>query len=75
MKVAGIKINLCCVVAVLIGLFIGGHLLCSCAKCDNIKVGIKKKEGFENMGAPVNPPQKMAMLMFIVSRDVTIQTL
>ena len=54
MKVAGIKINLCCVVAVLIGLFIGGHLLCSCAKCDNIKVGIKKKEGFENMGAPVN---------------------
>ena len=54
MKVAGIKINLCCVVAVLIGLFIGGHLLCSCAKCDNIKVVIKKKEGFENMGAPVN---------------------
>ena len=44
MKVAGIKINLCCVVAVLIGLFIGGHLLCSCAKCDNIKVLRRRKD-------------------------------
>ena len=55
-KVLGIKVRIEVVVAcLLIGMFIGGHVFCSCAKIDNVKVGIKKKkEGFQSLGAPVN---------------------
>lgn len=42
------------VISVILGAFVGAHLLCSCAKVDNIKVGLKKaKEGFTS-GAPLN---------------------
>ena len=54
-KILGNKIRLECVaVCLLIGMFIGGHVLCSCAKIDNIKIGLKTVESFENMGAPVS---------------------
>ena len=55
-KILGMKIRVeCVVVCILIGMFIGGHLFCSCVKIDNVKVGIKQvRESFENMGAPVN---------------------
>ena len=55
-KVLGIRVRVEVVVAcLLIGMFLGGHVFCSCAKIDNVKVGIqKKKEGFQSLGAPVN---------------------
>ncbi len=55
-KILGMRVRLEVVIAsLLIGMFIGGHVFCSCAKVDNVKVGIKEiVEGFENMGAPVN---------------------
>ena len=55
-KIFGMKVRLECVVLCLvIGIFIGGHVFCSCAKIDNVKVGVKKvSENFENLGAPVN---------------------
>ena len=42
-------------VEVIVGcLLIGATILCSCAKIDNIKIGLAPvKESFENMGAPV----------------------
>jgi len=55
-KVCGIKLRVeVVIISLLIGTFLGAHVLCSCAKIDNVKVGIKKvKEGFDNMGAAIN---------------------
>ena len=54
-KIAGIKVRVEVVVlCLIIGIFIGTHVFCSCAKIDNVKVGVqRKREGFQNMGAPV----------------------
>ena len=53
-NVFGIKARLeIIVVCLLLGAFIGCHVLCSCAKFDNVKVAVKK-EGMVNMGAPTN---------------------
>ena len=42
------------IASLVLGAFVGAHLLCSCAKVDNIKVGLQKvREGFTS-GAPVN---------------------
>jgi len=55
-KILGMKVRVECVlISILIGIFIGMHVFCSCAKIDNVKIGIKEiVEGFETMGAPVN---------------------
>ena len=68
-KIFGMKIRVECVVlCLLIGIFIGGHLLCSCSKIDNIKVGLTERrncgcsgkckcgarENFQNLGAPTD---------------------
>ena len=55
-KILGHKIRVeCVVISLLVGIFIGMHVFCSCAKIDNVKVGVKKvKESFETLGAPVN---------------------
>ena len=37
------------VISVILGAFVGAHLLCSCAKVDNIKVGLKKVK--ESLGS------------------------
>ena len=68
-KIFGMKIRVECVVlCLLIGIFIGGHVLCSCSKIDNIKVGLTERrncgcsgkckcgarENFQNLGAPTD---------------------
>ena len=59
-KIFGMKVRVECVVlCLLIGIFIGSHVFCSCAKIDNVKIGVKEvrkvgRENFKTLGAPVN---------------------
>ena len=60
-KILGMKVRVECVVlCLLIGIFIGSHVFCSCAKIDNVKIGVKEvrkggaRENFQTLGAPVN---------------------
>ena len=59
-KIFGMKARVECVVlCLLIGIFIGSHVFCSCAKIDNVKIGVKEvrkvgRENFKTLGAPVN---------------------
>lgn len=56
-KIFGVKVRLECILAsLLIGIFIGAHVFCSCAKIDNVKIGLKEvsRENFENIAAPVD---------------------
>jgi len=67
-KILGMKVRVECVVlCLLIGIFIGSHVFCSCAKIDNVKIGVKEirkcgcrgkckcgaRENFQTLGAPV----------------------
>ena len=58
-KILGMKVRVECVVlCLLIGIFIGSHVFCSCAKIDNVKIGVKEvrkvgRENFKTLGAPV----------------------
>ena len=59
-KIFGMKVRVECVVlCLLIGIFIGSHVFCSCAKIDNVKIGVKEvrevagRENFKTLGAPV----------------------
>ena len=58
-KIFGMKVRVECVVlCLLIGIFIGSHVFCSCAKIDNVKIGVKEvrkvgRENFQTLGAPV----------------------
>ena len=68
-KIFGMKIRVECVVlCLLIGICIGGHVLCSCSKIENIKKGLTERrncgcsgkckcgarENFQNLGAAVD---------------------
>ena len=58
-KIFGMKVRVECVaLCLLIGIFIGSHVFCSCAKIDNVKIGVKEvrkvgRENFQTLGAPV----------------------